>query len=1232
MLHMKEDETIDTFTKKLTTLVNKAASLGHTMEDGTLVRKLLNAVPDRLKTYEEMIMYKKGKQVDNQEKLMFTQHENKGKYFKGRGRGKHKFSQDRNHENPKEERKDGETSHKNYNRNNSKKSNYDTSKLQCYKCKKIRHIAPKCPQRTKPNEQSNLVEEDLEPTLLMEILKDEEQNVSLHEENVGYKETNKDSLWYLDNGASNHMTGVREHFKELDKKVSGKVRFGDGSYIEIKGEGLILIECDDEKQRIISHVYYIPDLKSNLLSLGQFTEIGCKVVMEDDELRLYDMDNKIFMKVTRQRNRLYKANLRIGTPVCLLANLKDDTWLWHARLGHLNFESLKSMAQRDLVREIPTTKHTTQVCDVCLIGKHSRARFPKKEKTRSTSPLDLVYGDLCGPITPLTPSRKKYILLLVDDYSRYIRKKKYDNHVHDKMYDESNKHAQNFWVEAVRHAIYILNSVPTKALEDITPYEAIKRRKPNLENLRVFGCIAYAKVPSQHLTKLDDRSTRMVYLGNEQGSKSYRLIDPTTHRICVSRDVKFKENETWDWKDYMKDNEFPNNDDNYASPTRDSPSHFQTPHIPSTRSSEVNSQVKPNILTQSHYQSDNDSIQTINSPSHFDHTSLRGFRTLNDLYKNTEQLLLAEDEPKNYKEASSDQKWIEAMKVELDSINRNNTWELTTLPKGHKAIGLKWVFKTKKDANGNIIKHKARLVAKGYIQEHGIDFEEVFTPVARMETIRLLLVIAANNKWEVHYLDVKSAFLHGDLKKKSYYLGIEVTQTNGDISIRQSAYANKILKEAGMLDCNETLIPMDLGTRLTKVTERTMVNSTEYRSLIGCLKYLLHTRPDLSYSIGLLSRFMQEPREQHMKSIRQVLRYVKGTKDHGITYKHNGGNKIHGYSDSSYGVNTQKGKGTTDIIFYYGESPISWSTQKQATVALSSCESEFIPATAAATQALWLKRLLSKLTHSQEEKVTIQVDNKSAIALMKNPVFHERSKHIDTKYHFIRECVEREDIQVEFITGEYQKANILTKALTKIKFLTMRQLIGLKDLYNEIKNYWNTRLAKKAHNDQINVVSNHFQEQLKKRKDKECENETDTNVVTSKTVRCSKTHFSLRTQQIQPLKSNLVEIKDVLNSKPIELAVEFPFYLQDSITITNNNNPSSFNLDVKMGEGSSLSGLFNMDFTYPFNLNDQMVKEGDMLSGSSITATADTIEALSKEILDYFNSISKIGGEWLYTL
>nr|GFA14749.1 ribonuclease H-like domain, reverse transcriptase, RNA-dependent DNA polymerase [Tanacetum cinerariifolium] len=206
-------------------------------------------------------------------------------------------------------------------------------------------------------------------------------------------------------------------------------------------------------------------------------------------------------------------------------------------------------------------------------------------------------------------------------------------------------------------------------------------------------------------------------------------------------------------------------------------------------------------------------------------------------------------------------------------------------------------------------------------------FEEVFAPVARMETFRLLLTIAANNKWEVHHLDVKSAYLHEDLKEEVY-----VTQPEGFIKREDNVKVYRLIK--------------------------------------------------------LLYGLRQAPRAWN----------------------------------------------------------INWGIQKQATVALSSCESEFIAATAAATQALWLKRPLSKLTHSQEEKVTIQVDNKSAISLMKNPVFHGRSKHIDTKYHFIRECVEREDIQVELANREYHKADIITKALPKIKFLTMRQLIGLKDL------------------------------------------------------------------------------------------------------------------------------------------------------------------------------------------
>nr|GFA62053.1 ribonuclease H-like domain, reverse transcriptase, RNA-dependent DNA polymerase [Tanacetum cinerariifolium] len=194
---------------------------------------------------------------------------------------------------------------------------------------------------------------------------------------------------------------------------------------------------------------------------------------------------------------------------------------------------------------------------------------------------------------------------------------------------------------------------------------------------------------------------------------------------------------------------------------------------------------------------------------------------------------------------------------------------------------------------------------------------------------------------------------------------------------------------------------------------------------------------DLSYSLGLLSRFMQDPKDQHLKAVKQVIRYIKRIKEHGIIYKKEGGCKITGYSDSSYGINTDQGKGTTGIVFYFGESPITWCTQKQPTMALSSCESEFMAATGAACQALWLKLLLSELTGWKEERITLKVDNVLAIALVRNPVFHGRSKHIDIRYHFIRECIENGHINVEHVSGELQRADILTKALPRLKTTMM---------------------------------------------------------------------------------------------------------------------------------------------------------------------------------------------------
>ncbi|XP_048615526.1 secreted RxLR effector protein 161-like [Brassica napus] len=191
--------------------------------------------------------------------------------------------------------------------------------------------------------------------------------------------------------------------------------------------------------------------------------------------------------------------------------------------------------------------------------------------------------------------------------------------------------------------------------------------------------------------------------------------------------------------------------------------------------------------------------------------------------------------------------------------------------------------------------------------------------------------------------------------------------------------------------CNSAQVPMDMNLKLSKAIEENSIDEKKYRRSIGCLRYLIHTRPDLSYSIGVLSRYMVDPKRSHDAALKHVLRYLRGTLSHGLTYKRASKTKLLGYSDSSLDVDVDDGRSITGHMFYLEESHITWCSQKQEIVAFSSCEAEFMAATETAKQAIWLQELLSEITGDECEKVIIRVDNKSAISLTKNPVFHGRS-------------------------------------------------------------------------------------------------------------------------------------------------------------------------------------------------------------------------------------------------
>ncbi|KAM0021248.1 putative RNA-directed DNA polymerase [Helianthus debilis subsp. tardiflorus] len=178
--------------------------------------------------------------------------------------------------------------------------------------------------------------------------------------------------------------------------------------------------------------------------------------------------------------------------------------------------------------------------------------------------------------------------------------------------------------------------------------------------------------------------------------------------------------------------------------------------------------------------------------------------------------------------------------------------------------------------------------------------------------------------------------------------------------LKQSAYAKKVLNLAGMAECNSSKWPMEHKLKLTKDEKGKDVDPTHYRRFIGSLRYLIHTRPDHSYSVGVVSRFMEKPKESHLAAVNHILRYIKGTIHYGLKYRSGGDGKLVGYSDSSFGTDVSDGRGTTGTVFYLSGNLVTWSSQKQRTVALSSCEAEFMAAAAAAAacQALWLRNLI----------------------------------------------------------------------------------------------------------------------------------------------------------------------------------------------------------------------------------------------------------------------------------
>ena len=491
--------------------------------------------------------------------------------------------------------------------------------------------------------------------------------------------------------------------------------------------------------------------------------------------------------------------------------------------------------------------------------------------------------------------------------------------------------------------------------------------------------------------------------------------------------------------------------------------------------------------------------------------------------------------------------WLAAIHEELESLKAKGVYEeVQSLPPGRKAVQHKWVLHIKRDKDGVISRFKARLVAKGFTQIPGQDFSFTFAPVARWDSIRSILCIAALNDYELRQLDVKTAYLNGPLDEEIYmkapdgfssssnywrlhkglyglrqagrqwYLtlhqaysdlgyvrcesdwstytrrspsGFSMSATSVDdiliasdsksesdlaadeinnkftvtdggdadwilgcritrcrpkrlLMIDQSQFATTILREFNMENCNSVITPCPKWRLTSEMCPQTDAERDDaallpYRAIVGKCMYLSTcTRPDISFAVRELARFMSNYGRKHYDAAKHLLRYIKGTISHGIIYGNSDDNVpiFRSFTDSDWAMSEGR-KSVSGYVILCGGGPITWSSKQQTIVALSSCEAEYIACTHCARQVVWLRSLFDELGFPQLQPTLLYCDNQGTVSCSHNPHSHSRMKHIDIRVHFVRDCVNRRLIDVQHLPGIQNPSDLFTKPLDKVLHL-----------------------------------------------------------------------------------------------------------------------------------------------------------------------------------------------------
>nr|GEX38863.1 uncharacterized mitochondrial protein AtMg00810-like [Tanacetum cinerariifolium] len=800
----------------------------------------------------------------------------------------------------------------------------------------------------------------------------------------------------------------------------------------------------------IKRVYYVEGMNHNLFSVGQFCDADLEVAFRKSTCYIRDLKGNDLLTGS-SRTDLYSITLHeTSSPnlICLMAKAtSSQAWLWHRRLSHLNFDTINLLSKNDIVIGLPKLKFIKDhLCSSCELGKSKIKSFHTNTTLSSKRQLQLLHMDLCGPMLVESINGKKYVLVIVDDYSRYtwthfLRSKDETPEVlidflrlvqrglhapvrivrTDKGTEFLNKTLQAYFAsKGINRQTSVArtpeqNSIVKRQNRTLveaarTMLSAAKSRAYSVFNKRTRVIVETIHVNFDELPQLASdhvSSDPEPQCPNTELEHDRLSFDPqsqenvpqvpgivtTSNELDLLFSLMFDELLNGSTQVVLKSSAVTTADTlNQCQQQHTTPWNTQTTPEPTcqvpTQAPTVTSTENINqaeaILENAHVE-DDEFINIFSTPvqdrretssRHVDSLNMHTFyqrhpfehcwtkdhsleqvignpsqsvRTRRQLESDGEMCMFAltvsRTEPKNIKEALVDSAWIESMQEELHQFDR---------------------------------------------LDEGVDFEESFAPIAQLEAVRLFIA-----KFEMSMMG-----------KVKLFLGIQIHQSHRGIFINQSKYAQEILIKHGMTSCDSVGTPM-ATKNLDADLSGTPVDQMKYRSMVRELVYLTVSRPDIVHATCYCARYQAKPTEKHLSVVKRIFRYLKDTINMGLWYPKDIGFELTTFSDSDHAGCPDSRKSTSGgIQFLGGDKLVNWSSKKQDCTSMSLAEAEYVSLSACCAQVLWMRTQLTDYGF-HFDKIPMYCNSKAATAISCNPVLHSRTKHIDVRYHFIKEKVEK---------------------------------------------------------------------------------------------------------------------------------------------------------------------------------------------------------------------------------